>query len=108
MVNYYGRDGTAPDPLVWSAGALPKRRRLVSGGSGSGFFARATWYLGVRSGFVFLHLLSVLMMLLFGPTLLVSWLSGFPFLGTLHWPAGGLDLAVGGLSYVELLILYVL
>ena len=22
-------NGTAPDPLVWSAGALPKRRRLV-------------------------------------------------------------------------------
>ena len=22
-------DGTAPDPLVWSAGAHPKRRRLV-------------------------------------------------------------------------------
>ena len=29
MVNHDGRDGTAPDPLVWSAGALPKRRRLV-------------------------------------------------------------------------------
>ena len=28
MVNHDGRDGTAPDPLVWSAGALPKRRRL--------------------------------------------------------------------------------
>ena len=27
------------------------------------------------------------------------------FLGTLHWPAGGLDLGVGGISYVELLIL---
>ena len=29
VVNHDGRDGTAPDPLVWSAGALPKRRRLV-------------------------------------------------------------------------------
>ena len=28
------------------------------------------------------------------------------FLGTLHWPASGLDLGVGGVSYVELLILY--
>ena len=28
------------------------------------------------------------------------------FLGTLHWPAGGFDLVVGGISYVELLILY--
>ena len=29
VVNHDGIDGTAPDPLVWSAGALPKRRRLV-------------------------------------------------------------------------------
>ena len=29
VVNHDGRDGTAPDPLVWSAGALPKMRRLV-------------------------------------------------------------------------------
>ena len=35
--------------------------------------------------------------------LLVKWVS---FLGGLHWPAGGLDLGVGGVSYVELLILY--
>ena len=28
VVNHDGRDGTAPDPLVWSAGALSKRRRL--------------------------------------------------------------------------------
>ena len=27
------------------------------------------------------------------------------FLGSLHWLAGGRDLAVGGISYVELLIL---
>ena len=31
---------------------------------------------------------------------------GLLFLGSLHWPAGGLDLGVGGVSYVELLILY--
>ena len=29
VVNHDGRDGTAPDPMVWSAGAFPKRRRLV-------------------------------------------------------------------------------
>ena len=28
------------------------------------------------------------------------------FFCCLHWPAGGLDLGVGGVSYVELLILY--
>ena len=29
VVNYDGREGTAPDPLVRSAGAHPKRSRLV-------------------------------------------------------------------------------
>ena len=29
VVNHDGSDGTALDPLVWSGGALPKRRRLV-------------------------------------------------------------------------------
>ena len=36
------------------------------------------------------------------PGVLLKWVS---FLGSLHWPAGGLDLGVGGVSYVELLIL---
>ena len=31
---------------------------------------------------------------------------GLLFLGSLHWPARGADLGVGGISYVELLILY--
>ena len=38
----------------------------------------------------------------FSPGLLVKWVT---FLGGLHWPAGGLDLGVGGISYVELIIL---
>ena len=29
VVNHDGNEGTAPDPMVWSADALPKRRRLV-------------------------------------------------------------------------------
>ena len=36
-------------------------------------------------------------------SLLVKWAS---FLCSLHWPSEGLDLGVGGISYVELLILY--
>ena len=28
------------------------------------------------------------------------------FLGSLHWPVGGADLGVGGVSCVEMLILY--
>ena len=35
--------------------------------------------------------------------LLVIWVA---FFGTLHWPACDLDLGVGGISFVELLILY--
>ena len=37
------------------------------------------------------------------PGLLVKWVA---LLGSLHWPVGGADLGVGGVSYVELLILY--
>ena len=33
VVNHDGLGGTAPDPLVWSTGALHKRRRLVHCGS---------------------------------------------------------------------------
>ena len=61
---------------------------------------------GIQSGLLCLYLLSVLRTLLIGPTLLVSWLSGSPFLGTLHWPADGVDLGVGDISYVELLTLF--
>ena len=39
----------------------------------------------------------------YAPGLLVKWVA---FLGSLHWPVGGADLGVGGVSYVELLILY--
>ena len=34
---------------------------------------------------------------------MVKWVA---FLGSLHWPAHGGDLGVGGISYLELLILY--
>ena len=36
-------------------------------------------------------------------SMLVKWVA---FLFTLHWPQGGVDLGVGGVSYIELLILY--
>ena len=40
VVNHDGSDGTAPDPSVGSAGALPKRRPAGSCGSGPGPFPR--------------------------------------------------------------------
>ena len=67
VVNHDDRGGTAPDPLVWSAGALHKRRRLVHA---------VRDLFGALSGFRFLLLLSALRILLFGLTLAVSWSSG--------------------------------
>ena len=105
VVNHGGRDGTSPDPLVWSAGTLPKRRRWFMRFK-TGPFCLGHLVFGIRNGCVFLHLPFVLRVFLIGPIFLVSWSSGVAFLGTLHWPAGGLDLGFGGISYVELLTLY--
>ena len=51
VVNHDGRDGTAPDPLVWSAGTRPKRRRLVHAVRDRAFFAWAAWSLGFGMGY---------------------------------------------------------
>ena len=75
VVNHDGRDGTAPDPLVWSAGALPKRRRLVHAVRDRAFLPGDLVF-GIRNGFKFLLLPSVLRILLFGLILLVFWFSG--------------------------------
>ena len=105
MSNHDGRDGTAPDPLVWSAGALTQKAAgLTRFGTGHSCPARPVF--GAQNGFFSCILPSALRTLLSGPKALVSWLSGSPFLVVFHWPAGGLDLGVGGISYVELLILY--
>ena len=94
VVNHYGRDGTAPDPLLLSAGALPKRRRLV----------HAVWDRAFLPGppgiwdSDWVHVLATAICAEdiahwpYTPGLLVKWVS---FLGSLHWPAGGLDLGVG-------------
>ena len=50
VVNHDGREGLVPDPLVWSAGAVPKRRRLVHAVRDRALFAWATWYLGFGMG----------------------------------------------------------
>ena len=69
--------------------------------------ATAHWQFGLLGGsIVQLLLLLVRRILLFSPytpRLLVKWVS---FLSSLHWPVGDLDLGVGGVSFVELLILH--
>ena len=105
VVNHDGSDGTAPDPSVWSAGALPKRRRLVHAVRDRAFLLGppALW----DSDWVVIPASAIsdadLAQWPCTPGLLVKWVS---FLASLHWLAGGSDLGVGGISYLELLILY--
>ena len=106
VVNHDGHSGTALDPLVWSAGALHKRRRLVHAVRDRAFFGRVL--LGIWSSDWFRVPVAVVCvedvaLWPYTPGLLVKWVS---FLNSLHWPIGDLDLGVGGVSYVELLIMY--
>ena len=105
VVNHDGNDGTAPDPLVWSAGALPKRRRLVHAVRDRAMLPGppAVWeseWINVPASAICAEDVAHWP---YTAGLLVKWVS---FLGSLHWPAGGLDLGVGGISDVDLLILY--
>ena len=75
VVNHDGGSGTAPDPLVWSAGAVTKRRRLFMR-FGTVLFCPGHLVFGMLNGLLFLLLLSVLMTLHIGPIHLVFWLNG--------------------------------
>ena len=105
VVSHDGLGGTAPDPLVWSAGALRKRRRLVHAVRDRAFLPgppgiwSSDWF-QVPGTVVCAEDVALWPCT---PGLLVKWVS---FLSTLHWLVGDLDLGVGGISYVELLILY--
>ena len=105
VVNHNRFGGTAPDPMVWSAGSMPKRRRLVHAVRDLALLPGppAIW-LGewVASPSVTIGADDVAQWP-YTPGLLVKWVS---FLASLHWPASGSDLGVGSISYVELLIMY--
>ena len=90
---------------VWSAGALRKRRRLVHAVRDRAFLPGP---LGIWSSGWFQVPVTVVSaddvaLWPYTPGLLVKWVS---FLHSLHWPEGDQDLGVGGVSFVELLILY--
>ena len=95
VVNHDGFAGTAPDPLVWSAGSLPKRRRLVHAVRDLALLPGPP-----DGGLLVLLLLLMLTILPSGLTLQVFWLSGFLFLA----PCTGL-LMVGILELVVFLML---
>ena len=63
VVNHGGRDVTALDPLLWSAGAHPKRCRLVHAVRDRAFLPGPRG-IGIRSGLMFLLLPSALRPLL--------------------------------------------
>ena len=104
-VNHDGFGGTASGPMVWSAGSLPKRRgdvhavRDLAMLPGPPALWVGEW---VASPSLAIGADDVAQWP-YTPSLLVKWVA---FLGTLHWPAGGVDLGVGGISCVGLLILY--
>ena len=88
VVNHDGFGGTAPDPLVWSAGALPKRRRLVHAVRDRAFLCGppgiwdSEWFAVPATAICG----DDVAQWPYTPGLLVKWVA---FLGTLHWPAGG-------------------
>ena len=78
VVNHDGWDGTAPDPLVWSVGARPKRRRLVHEVRDRFLFAGP---LGIWDS-EWVNVLATVICaedIAHWPYTLVSWLSGSPF-----------------------------
>ena len=106
VVNHDGNNGTtAPDPMVWSAGVLPKRRRLVHAVRNLAMLPGplALWLGEWVAGPAVTIGVDDVAQWPYTPGLLVKWVA---FLGPLHWLAGGMDLGVGGISYNELLILY--
>ena len=93
VVNHDGRSGAAPDHLVWSAGALRKRRRLVHAVRDRAFLPGPP---GIWSSDWFQVPVAVvcaedIALWPYTPGLLVKWVS---FLNGLHWPVGNLDLVV--------------
>ena len=105
VVNLDDGRGTAPDPLVWSAGSLPKRPRVVHAVRD---FAFLPGPVGIWDGdWVSFGVSSItaedVRVWPYSVSLLVKVSA---FLGTSHWPGGAVEFGVGGVSFVELLILY--
>ena len=104
VVNHDDGGGTAPNPLVWSAGSLPKKRRDVDAVRNFAFLPPVDiWSGDWVSSAVSCITVEDVRVWPYSVSLLVKMSA---FLGTLHWPASAVDLGVGGVSFVELLILY--
>ena len=105
VVNEDGRGGLAPDPMVWSAGGRHKRRRPIEAVRdyamlpgphrlwGGGWFRWPDIRISDDDVGCWPFSTGALVKLA-------------AFLSSLHWPDEVTDLGPGGVSYVELLILY--
>ena len=106
-VNHDGVACTSLDPVIWSVGGATKRRRVVHAIRDGAFLPgpAGVWdgeWDVVAATQITCHDIELWP---YSFSMLVKWVA---FLYTLHWPQGGADLGVGGVSYVELLIFYVL
>ena len=92
-------------PGLLSAGALPKRKRLVHAVRDLAMLPGppAIWTGDWVNGLVAVIDAEDVAHWPYTLGLLVEWVA---FSGSLHWLVGGVDLGVGGVSFVQLLILY--
>ena len=103
VVSHDDGAGSVLDPLVWSAGSAPKRRRVAVRNRAFLPGPPDLWvgaWISVAATPISCRDIEVWP---FSVGMLVKWVS---FLSSSHWPAGECDLGVGGVSYVESLILY--
>ena len=105
IVNDDGQGGRAPDPLVWSVGSRQKRRRPVEAMRDYAMLpgAQRLWV----GGWICWPSIDITVDDVsrwpFSSSCLVKLAA---FLSSLTWPTEVVDLGAGGVSYVELLILY--
>ena len=105
VVNDDGRGGLAPDPMVWSAGGKQKRRRQIEAVRDYALLPgpQRLWVGGWFRWPDIRISEDDVGRWPFSPSCLVKLAA---FLSSLTWPSEVADLGAGGISYVELLILY--
>ena len=106
VVNCDDSSSLAPHPLVWSAGSFPKRRRIIDIVRDVALVPGPLHLLGSDWISVPPVVVSAAGICLW-PYSVDVLIKLVTFLSSLHWPSDGGDLGPGGISYVELLILYV-
>ena len=96
VVNLGDGRGTAPDPLVWCAGSLPKRPKITHAVRD---FAFLPGPVGIWDGnWVSFGVSSITAEdVRVWPCSVSLLVEVSAFLGTLHWPAGAVEFGVGGL-----------